>query len=286
MNKKRQLLGAHMFTSGGLIKAIDAAEKLNFSAIQIFTKNNNRWEAPPIPNRIAEDFKSKIKESGIKFICAHSSYLINLCAKDKTLLKKSRIALIDELNRCELLGIENLVFHPGQHLGQGREEGVKIVAESLNIAADATRKYKVNLTIETTAGQGTSIGHSFELLGKILYNAECKKRIDFCADTAHIFAAGYNISDRKEYLKTFKEFDVFLGLDKLRIFHLNDSKKELGSKVDRHEHIGKGLIGVGGFKNILNDLRFITIPKILETPKGKDQKEDIKNINTLKRLIT
>ncbi len=280
-----QLLGAHTSTAGGVSRAIILAEKLGFTAIQIFSKNNNRWEAKPLDSREIENFKSLWKNSNIEFIVTHDSYLINLCAKSNVNLEKSRNAFIDELERCETLGIRHLNFHPGAHGGQGEEDGLKMVAESLNIAHQKTKGFEVSSMIELTAGQGTNLGYKFEHIAKIIELVDNPERITTCIDTAHIFAAGYNIKDESEYDKVISEFDSIIGLDKLQCFHINDSKKELGSKVDRHEHIGQGYIGLEGFRNIMNDNRLTHIPKILETPKGKEQLEDIENLNVLRGLI-
>ena len=280
-----QLLGAHTSTAGGVSKSVDLAGKLGFTAMQIFTKNNNRWFQKPLDEKEIEAFKSKLKTSKIKFVVSHDSYLINLCAKNKSILKKSRTAFMDELERCELLGIPYLNFHPGAHLGAGEKEGIKLIAESLNISHNKTKGYKVSSMLETTAGQGTAIGYRFEHLQEIIDLVEEKERINVCIDTAHIFAAGYNIKGTKEFKKVIKAFNEIIGLDKLKCFHMNDSKKELGSRVDRHEHIGKGFIGLEGFSNIMNDKRLKMIPKILETPKGKEQMEDLENITALKKLI-
>jgi deoxyribonuclease IV len=280
-----QLLGAHTSTSGGVSKAVDLAEKLGFTAMQIFTKNNNRWFQKPLEVKEIEAFKSKLKNSHIKFVVSHDSYLINLCAKDKSNLGKSRTALLDELERCELLGIPHLNFHPGSHLGAGEEEGIKLIAESLNIVHQKTKNFQVTSMLETTAGQGTAIGYRFEQLQKIIELVEQKERMTVCIDTAHVFAAGYDIKDSENFKKVLKEFDEIIGLDKLKCFHFNDSKKELGSRVDRHEHIGKGFIGLKGFSNIMNDKRLEKIPKILETPKGKEQLEDLENLKVLRSLI-
>ncbi len=281
----KQLLGAHTSISGGVSTAIDRAEKLGFTAIQIFTKNNNRWFAKPLDKNEISLFKEKQRDSNIRFIVSHDSYLINLCAKDKTILEKSRKAFIDELERCEALGIPYLNFHPGSHGGQGEKEGLKIIAESINIAHAKTKNFKVSSMIELTAGQGTALGYKFEHIAEILENVEEKNRMSVCIDTAHIFAAGYDLRSSKVYKKTMNEFDEIIGLDKLHCFHMNDSKKELGSRVDRHEHIGKGFIGLDGFRNIMNDKRLIKIPKILETPKGKEQLEDLENLKILRSLI-
>lgn len=279
------LLGAHTSTAGGVSKAIGRAEKLGFTAIQIFSKNNNRWLAKHLDEKEIDAFKSGIKNSQIKFVVTHDSYLINLCAKDTDLLEKSRDAFIDELERCELLAIPHLNFHPGAHGGQGEDDGLKIIAESLNIAHQKTPNFKVSSMIELTAGQGTSLGYKFEHIAKIIELVEAKERLTVCIDTAHVFAAGYDIKSEIGYKNTMLEFDDIIGLDRLQCYHINDSKKELGSRVDRHEHIGKGFIGIEGFTNLMNDLNVAHIPKILETPKGKEQLEDIENLTVLRNLI-
>ncbi len=279
------LLGAHTSTSGGVSKAIERAKKLNFSAIQIFTKNNNRWFSKPLEENEIDKFKILDDKSTIKFIVSHDSYLINLCASNPEILKKSQNAFVDELTRCEILGIPYLNFHPGSHTGRGEDDGLKVIAESINIAHSKTKDFKVSSMLEITAGQGTVLGYKFEHINRIIENVEEKQRMSVCIDTAHMFAAGYDFRDEDSYHKTMKEFDDIIGMDKLKCFHMNDSKKELGSKVDRHEHIGKGFIGLDGFRNIMNDERLIDIPKILETPKGKEQLEDLENLNILKDLI-
>jgi deoxyribonuclease-4 len=280
-----QLLGAHTSTSGGVSKSVDRAEKLGFTAMQIFTKNNNRWFQKALEEKEIDAFKSKLKKSKIEFVVSHDSYLINLCAKDMTILKKSRSAFLDELDRCELLGIPYLNFHPGAHLGAGEKDGIKLIAESINLAHDKTKDYKVSSMLEATAGQGTAIGYRFEQLQEIIELVEKKERMSVCIDTAHIFAAGYDIKNPKEYKKVMRDFDELIGLDRLKCFHMNDSKKKLGTRVDRHEHIGKGFIGLDGFANIMNDKRLKNVLKILETPKEKEQLEDLENLTVLKKLI-
>jgi deoxyribonuclease-4 len=280
-----QLLGAHTSISGGVSKSVDLADKLNFTAMQIFTKNNNRWFQSALTDKEIDAFKTKLKNSKIKFVVAHDSYLINLCATDKSLLQKSREAFLDELKRCEQLEIPHLNFHPGAHLGAGEKDGIKVIADSLNIAHDKTPGYKVTSMLEATAGQGSAIGYRFEQLQEIIELVEDKKRMTVCIDTAHVFAAGYDIKNPKTYTTVIDEFDKIIGLKRLKCFHMNDSKKALGSRVDRHEHIGKGYIGLEGFKNIMNDKRIEHIPKILETPKGKEQLEDLENLKVLRSLI-
>ncbi len=281
----KQLLGAHTSIAGGVSTSVDRAVKLGFTAMQIFTKNNNRWFAKPLEENEIILFKEKLASSGIKFVVAHDSYLINLCAANKEILEKSRNAFVDELERCELLGIPYLNFHPGSHGGQGEKDGLKIIAESINIAHDKTKGFKVGSMLELTAGQGTALGYRFEHIAEIIELVEDQNRMSVCIDTAHIFAAGYDIRSPKAYKKTMKDFNEIIGYDRLHCFHMNDSKKELGSRVDRHEHIGRGFIGLEGFTNIMNDKKIEKIPKVLETPKGKEQLEDLENLETLKSLI-
>jgi deoxyribonuclease-4 len=280
-----QLLGAHTSINGGVSTAIDLAEKLRFTAMQIFTKNNSRWYSKELSDKEIETYTTRLKTSNIKFVVAHDSYLINLCSKDPEILNKSRDSFLDELKRCEMLDIPHLNFHPGAHGGLGEDEGIKLIADSINIAHSKTQGFKVTSMIETTAGQGTALGYKFEHLRKIIDLIDKKVRMTVCIDTAHVFAAGYDIKDPANYEIVINEFDNIVGLERLKCMHMNDSKKPLGSKVDRHEHIGKGFIGIQGFTNIMNDKRIEHIPKILETPKGKEQLEDLVNLKILKSLI-
>jgi deoxyribonuclease IV len=279
------LLGAHTSIRGGVANAVDLAVKLTFNTMQIFTKNNTRWAAKPLTLDEVKGFRRKVEESQLKNIVAHDSYLINLCASDKIMLEKSVEAFVDELTRCELLGVRYLNFHPGSHGGSGEDAGIRVIAESINRAHEMTVDFKVSTMLELTAGQGSAIGYRFEHLRQIIDLIEQPERMSVCIDTAHLFAAGYDFRTPDTYKKTFTEFDNIIGLKRLKCFHINDSKKELGSRVDRHEHIGKGKIGLDGFRLIMNDKRFTGIPKILETPKGKEQLEDIENLNILRSLI-
>lgn len=281
----KHILGAHTSTLGGVSKAVELAGRLQFSTMQIFTKNNNRWFANPCSEKEIESYKKLLKESKINPVVSHDSYLINLCAKDEELLKKSREAFLDELIRCQELEIPYLNFHPGAHTGQGEEEGIKIITESLNIIHALTGSCNVKSMLELTAGQGSTLGYSFEQVRKIIDGVEQKERMCVCIDTAHIFAAGYDLRGEAEYEKTMQHFDEVIGFDLLKCLHMNDSKKELGSHVDRHAHIGEGFIGLEGFTNIMNDPRLENIPMILETPKGKEQLEDIENIKRLMSLV-
>jgi deoxyribonuclease IV len=279
------LLGAHMSTSGGVHTAVDRATSIGCTALQVFTKNNNQWNAKPLSADDIQTYKRKIAEANIAPVVAHDSYLINLCATNPDILKKSRASIIDELTRCEELGIQLLNFHPGAHGGAGEEEGIKKIIESLNIAHEKTKSFKVLSVVEATAGQGTAVGYKFEHLEKIVNGVDEPKRMAVCIDTCHIFAAGYDIRTDLTYEETFREFDGIVGLSHLVAFHINDSKKEFGSHVDRHEHIGKGMIGKQGFSFLMNDKRFAGIPKILETPKSEDLHEDVENIRVLNGLI-
>lgn len=283
--KSKQLLGAHISTQGGVSKAVELASSLGFTAMQIFTKNNNRWSAKPTDQKEILRYKKLLEESDIKFVVSHASYLINLCSNKKDILSKSREAFIDELLRCEQLDIPHLNFHPGAHLGEGETEGIQLIADSLNYCHRKTPKCSVKSMIEMTAGQGTSLGHTIDQIRDIIELVDDKSRISVCIDTAHIFAAGYDIRDKKIFRKMLLEFDKKIGLHRLQCFHVNDSKKELGSKVDRHEHIGKGFIGLEGFSNLMNEKKLSRIPKILETPKGKEQLEDLENLSVLLSLV-
>lgn len=276
------LLGAHVSISGGVFNAPARGEKIGCTAIQIFTKNQMQWKAKELTAIEIEKFKTELKKTTIKSIIAHDSYLINLGNPDKKMLEKSRTSFGIEMQRAEALEIPFLVFHPGSHLDVGEDKGLYTIAESLNVLLNQYQNFKLMLLLETTAGQGTNLGYKFEQLAEIINLVDQKERIGICFDTAHAFAAGYDIHTKEAYEKTFNEFDNILGLKKLKAFHLNDSKKELGSKVDRHEHIGKGFIGLDAFRVLMNDSRFENIPKVLETP-GKE--EDFKrNLDLLKSL--
>ncbi|MCU7497495.1 MAG: deoxyribonuclease IV [Ignavibacteria bacterium] len=283
--KINHILGAHTSIAGGVDKAVDLAGKLNFRTMQIFTKNGNRWSDGPLSEQTIENYKNKLSKTKISPVIAHDSYLINLCASKDDLLKKSVDAFVEELERCEKLGIESLNFHPGAHTGRGVEDGLKTIIDSLNAAHERTQNFKVKSMLELTAGQGSTLGSRFEEIRIIIDGVEDKDRMRVCIDTAHIFAAGYDLRSEKAYEDTMKEFDAIIGLDLLSCIHMNDSKKELGSRVDRHTHIGEGFIGLEGFRNIMNDTRLENVPKILETPKdSKEQLEDLKNIETLLSL--
>ncbi|VAX24077.1 Endonuclease IV [hydrothermal vent metagenome] len=283
--KQSRPWGAHMSIAGGVSKAVTRGSDVGARAIQIFTKNNNRWEGKPLSADEIEKFNDNIDRLNVKAHASHDCYLINLASPDKELIKKSRTAFLDEIDRADALGIPCLVFHPGSHMGKGASEGLKRVADSIDFCVNKRPEIKTTLTIETTAGQGTGLGHRFEEIASIIDNVQRPELMGVCVDTCHIFAAGYEINTAKGYKETFEEFDETIGLGRLKMFHVNDSKKELGSRVDRHEHIGKGFIGAKGFRFLVNDKRFTKTPMILETPKGADGAEDIVNLEFLNSLI-
>jgi len=286
VEKKRKNLGAHMSIAGGVEEAPKRGASVGCSAMQIFTKNSNQWKAKPLESKNIDEWFKNIEEAKITSVASHDSYLINLASPDKEALKKSLDAFVEEIKRADQLKIPLLVFHPGSHLKAGEEEGLLKVADSMNRAIDETSKQSdVLLAIETTAGQGTNLGHRFEHIAYLIDKVENKNRVGVCVDTCHIFAAGYDIRTEKEYKKTFKEFDRLIGIDKIKIFHVNDSKKDFGTRVDRHEQIGEGFIGLDAFGFLMNDKRFANIPMVLETPKGKELEEDKINLKLLRSLI-
>jgi deoxyribonuclease-4 len=274
-----------MSIAGGVHTAVERGVSIGCTTMQMCVKNNHQWRGKELSDEDSSTYKKLLGESSIGPVVVHDTYLINLCASDKLILRKSRAALKDELDRCEVLGVEYLNFHPGSHVGAGEEEGIKLIAESLDIIHEETKGYRVKSVLETTAGQGTAIGYRFEQLRKIIDMVAEPSRMAVCMDTCHVFAAGYDISTERGYEQTFEEFDAVIGLERLVAFHVNDSKRELGSHVDRHEHIGKGKIGKTGFRLLMNDDRFRSIPKILETPKGPEMKEDVKNMRTLRNMV-
>jgi deoxyribonuclease-4 len=279
------LLGAHMSIAGGIFNAPVHGQKATCDVVQIFTKSSNQWRAKPLTDDEIKRFFDEQKNTGVKVVCAHDSYLINMASPDDGLFKKSYDAFKIELERCHLLKIPYLVMHPGSHVGSGEETGLRRIAEAFNRMFGELADNKTAVCLETTAGQGTNLGYKFEQLAQIIDMVEDKKRMAVCLDTCHIFAAGYPIQDEKDYKATMREFNRIIGLKKLKVIHFNDSKKPFGSKKDRHEHIGEGELGLEPFRNILNDRRLNKVPKILETPKGEDLKEDIENLKILRSLI-
>jgi deoxyribonuclease-4 len=279
------LLGAHMSIAGGVGNALLDGKKVDCDAIQIFTKSSRQWASKPYSKEEIEQFVINRKETGITKVVAHDSYLLNLGSPDTALRVRSVTAFIDELERCEILGVTNLIAHPGAHVGAGEVEGIKTIAKSLDEVHTACPGYNVKITLEITAGQGSNLGYRFEQIANIMDATKENDRLRVCFDTEHAFAAGYDIRTPEGYERTFGEFDEAIGLDRLAAFHLNDSKKEFHSRVDRHEHIGKGFIGIVAFGLLMNDKRFWGLPMCLETPKGPDLKEDRENLTLLRSLI-
>lgn len=274
-----------MSIAGGLHTAVERALSAGCTALQMFVKNNNQWRGKPLTDKDVATYKEALSNANLGPVVVHDTYLINLCAVDPVTLQRSREALQDELERCERLGIPYLNLHPGSHMGAGEQAGIDRIAESLDIVHERTKGFQVKSVLETTAGQGSAIGYTFEHLRAIIDHVAEPSRMAVCVDTCHIFAAGYDIVSEKGFERTFEEFDAVVGLDRLVAFHVNDSKKGLGSRVDRHEHIGKGTIGLEGFRHLMNDPRFAGIPKLLETPKSDDLHEDRENLATLRGLI-
>jgi len=278
------MLGAHVSIAGGLHNAPHNGKAGACEVVQIFTRSRNQWGTRKILSGEIEKFRQAQEETKVRVVCAHDSYLINLASPDKALFRKSWTALLEETRRCDLLGIPLLVAHPGSHVGSGEAKGLKRIAEALNRIFDRSPDGKATICLETTAGQGTSIGHRFEHLAHILDRVDNQDRMDVCLDTCHIFAAGYPIKTRKGYRDTMKAFNDVLGLERLRVIHMNDSKKGPGTRVDRHEHIGRGCIGKEPFGFFLNDRRLARVAKILETPKASPL-DDRRNLNRLRSLV-
>ena len=291
---KRPRLGAHLSIAGGLPRAIDRAEATRCDALQIFTKSVGQWRARALPRDEVSQFRARLEESGIRPAVAHNSYLINVAAAEPALRAKSIAALGDELDRAELLGLDGLVMHPGSYTTGTEQEGLHLITDALASVLRARPRGRTRLLLEHTAGQGTNLGHRFEHLATIIGGLSGSDRVGVCLDTCHLLAAGYDLCSEAGHDETFREFDRVVGLDRLAVFHLNDSKRPCGSRVDRHEHIGKGCIGLEPFRRIVNDRRFAGLPMLLETPK-RDTPEsrrksdadpwDLRNLKTLRKLI-
>ncbi len=283
----RRKFGAHMSIAGGCDRAVHAAHAVPFETVQLFTKNNNRWQGIALSDAHAGAFRAALAATGIADPVAHASYLINLASPDDTLWQRSIDAMVDEVERCALLGIADLVVHPGAHMGEGEEAGIKRVARGLDEVCRRTEGLSVVIDLETTAGQGTCLGHRFEHIGAILALVHRPERLGVCGDTCHIFAAGYPLGTPEEYDETIDRLDRSVGLDRLRVWHLNDSCRERGSRVDRHAAIGGGHLGLEPFRHLVNDPRFRDVPMILETPKGTIDGEDldVRNARALRQLL-
>ena len=275
-----------MSIEGGLHRAFERIRIVKGESLQIFSKNQRQWSAPSLSDSEIQQFKEAWQQWGKGPVAVHDSYLINLANPDTKKSNRAVGAFAEEISRAGLLSIPYLIMHPGSHVGAGVENGLKHLTVNLDRAFEkAEDTTSVMVLLETTAGQGTGLGSSFEELVYVISNSKYRDRLGVCFDTCHTFAAGYDISTKNGYKKTFSDFDAIIGLARLKFFHLNDSKKELGSRVDRHAHIGKGEIGLAGFRLLMNDPRFTKHPMVLETPKGKDLKEDMENLKLLRSLI-
>ncbi len=282
MPEMAKMLGAHVSIAGSIVLAPERGAGIGCEVIQMFSKNQRSWGDKPITLESAEKFKLKMKEMKLSSSAAHAAYLINIATAKKDVHERSKTALIDEINRVEQLGLDYLIFHPGSHLDAGLDNGVKMCGDTLKDVVPLFEKYHMNLLIETAAGQGSNIGFRFSDLARIMNIANDSKKIGICVDTCHIFAAGYDIRTEFGYETIFKEIDNVIGLDRVMAFHLNDSKTGVGSHVDRHEHIGKGYIGLKPFELLVNDQRFAKKPMYLETP--GDLEDYRKNLELLKKL--
>ncbi len=287
-NKKAQpvrLLGAHMSIAGGLHQALLAGRDVGCNAIQLFSKSSNQWRAKPLQSEEIALFKKTREETGVYPAMIHSAYLINLCTPKDEEWKRSVEAFYVEMERAEALEIPYLVLHPGAHVGSGEAAGIAKAAQALNTVHQQAAGFKLKVLLELTAGQGTCIGHRFEHLAAILQQVQEDDRVGVCFDTCHVFAAGYDLRTQEGYEATMAALDRTIGCSRLLAFHINDCKKELGCRVDRHEQIGAGKMGLTPFSHLMNDSRFAGLPMILETPKGDDLKEDKINLATLRGLI-
>ena len=287
-------LGAHLSIAGGLPRAVDRAKASRCEALQIFTKSAGQWRARPLPQEEIDLFRRRVTETGIGPVVAHNSYLINLAAALPSLRQQSIESLREELARAEALGLDGLVMHPGSYTSGTEHDGLRLIADGLARLLDERPDGRTQILLEHTAGQGTNLGHRFEHLAEIIDRLGGTPRVGICLDTCHVLTAGYDICTEEGYRQTFEAFDRIVGLDRIRVFHLNDSKKPCGSRVDRHEHIGKGCLGLEPFRRLLNDARFSGLPMLLETPKLETPESrrksevdpwDARNLRTLRRLI-
>jgi deoxyribonuclease IV len=274
-----------MSIAGGVSQALIRARETGCECVQIFTKSSRQWASKPYPKEEIEAFKRNFSESGLQMVVAHDSYLVNMGAPDEKMRKKSVEGVIDELERCEALGVPFLIAHPGAHVGAGEETGIATIARSLNEAHAACPGYKTKIAIEITAGQGSNLGYRFEQIKSIYDSVKENDRLRLCFDTEHAFAAGYDLRSTEGYDRTFAELGEKVGLARVVAFHLNDSLKPFHSRVDRHEHIGKGYLGAEVFRRLVNDPRFAGIPMCLETEPGPEMTEIVEDIKTMHSLL-
>jgi len=287
------LLGAHMSVAGGVSNAVERAVVHGCEALQIFSKNANQWRGRPLLPAEIREFRRRLRAAGLGPVVSHASYLINLATTDRTLRRRSLEAMGDELDRAEALGLLGVVLHPGCYTIGSEADGLALIAESLLELLRGRPRGKTMVLLEHTAGQGTALGCTFEQLASIVGKMGGHRRVGVCLDTCHLLASGYDICSPEGYISTFKQFGRLVGFDRLRVFHLNDSKKPLGSRIDRHEHIGRGCLGLEPFRRIVNDRRFRSLPMLLETPKTEGRSPaviqvdplDAQNLNALRALI-
>jgi deoxyribonuclease-4 len=280
------LLGAHLSIAGGYHRALLAAQSFACEAVQLFTKNSNQWRARELIDQEVSTFQETLRKTRVRILLAHDSYLINMASPDETLYRRSVEAFVIEMQRAERLGLTYLVTHPGAHVGSGEESGLERFAGALDEVHRRCAKYRVRILLETTAGQGSCLGYRFDHLARILALVAEPERLGICLDTCHVFAAGYGLAPKAAYQATMRDFDRVIGLDRLRAFHLNDSLKPAGSRVDRHAHIGQGCLGLEPFRLLVNDPRFRDRPMVLETPKEETAAGpmDAINLQTLRGL--
>jgi deoxyribonuclease-4 len=276
--------GAHMSITGGLHRAFEHGERAGCDTVQLFTKNQQQWKAKPLTDAEIAQFQAAQQRTGFGPLVVHDSYLINLASPKDDVWEKSIAGFAEELERCAALGIPYLVTHPGAHTGSGEEAGLQREALALNRLFSEGVGGEVLVLLEITAGQGTTLGYRFEHIARLIELVERPERLAVCVDTCHLLAAGYDFRTPETYAATFDTFDRLIGLERIKAFHLNDSQKELGSRVDRHAHIGEGFVGLEGFRLLVNDARFEGLPMILETPKGDDLAEDVENLAKLRGL--
>lgn len=287
-------LGAHMSIAGGLPRAVDRAQAARCEALQIFTKSAGQWRARQLPSDEIALFRRRVEEAGIRPVVAHNSYLINLSAASPALRAQSIASLGEEIDRAESLGLDGLVMHPGSYTTGSEQDGLRLIADGLRTLLQARPRGRTKILLEHTSGQGTNLGYRFEHLAAIIEQLEGSDRVGVCLDTCHLLTAGYDLCTPRGYRETFRQFDQVVGLDRIKVFHLNDSKRPCGSRVDRHEHIGKGCLGLEPFRMLLNDRRFAKLPMLLETPKLETPESrrrsdldpwDARNLRTLRSLL-
>ncbi len=277
--------GAHMSTAGGVSKAFERGRSIGCEAMQIFTRNNNRWASKPISADELARWRAEAAQSDIHPVVSHAAYLINLASPKADIWQKSMDAFVDELERAEMLGLLGVVVHPGSHMGKGEAYGIERIAAALDLCHQRTEGFRTLTLLETTAGTGNHLGYRFEQLAAIREQCAQPERVAVCFDTCHVFAAGYELRTAEGYAATMEAVERHLGLHLLKCFHLNDSKFDLGGRKDRHAHIGEGFLGLDGFRHLVNDARFEQMPMLLETPKSRDMHEDVENLARLRSLL-